>query len=216
MIKKKKKNAKISKKQSSNKYTQGKKKSCYLVPKVVIDLPFEGKLKKVGKTEGGKEFRRKEVEGKKPSLNWLILALESLQSHVVLTFLSKSIWMLPCWLYCNVPTLSKVPAPLLLRSLTKNSISNWLGFVALKCIKYYWKLHLSRNKNVHCHSFQNVLDISLNMGVLMNEMQWKEWPNFLCQLYIWIRVARLAFLMPTFSNLSYFELVGNKNLLLAL
>ena len=30
------------------------------------------------------------------------------------------------------------------------------------------------------------------------------------------RVARLAFSMPTFSNLAYFELVGNKNLLLAL
>ena len=31
-----------------------------------------------------------------------------------------------------------------------------------------------------------------------------------------VRVARLAFFMPTFSNLAYFELVGSKNLLLAL
>ena len=30
------------------------------------------------------------------------------------------------------------------------------------------------------------------------------------------RVARLAFFMPTVSNLAYLELVGNKNLLLAL
>ena len=29
-------------------------------------------------------------------------------------------------------------------------------------------------------------------------------------------VARLAFFMPTFSNLACFEVVGNKNLLLAL
>ena len=30
----------------------------------------------------------------------------------------------------------------------------------------------------------------------------------------WGQVARLAFFMPTFSNLTYFELVGNKNLLI--
>ena len=54
-----------------------KKKSCHLVPKVVIDLPFEGRLKEAGNTEEGREFQRWEVKGKKPSLNRLILALES-------------------------------------------------------------------------------------------------------------------------------------------
>ena len=56
-----------------------KKKSCHLVPKVVIDLPFEGR-----KVEGSqkyrrreREFQRREVERKKPSLNRLILALDS-------------------------------------------------------------------------------------------------------------------------------------------
>ena len=53
------------------------KKSCHLVPKVAIDLPFEGRLKEAENTEGGREFQRWEVEGKKPSLNRLILALES-------------------------------------------------------------------------------------------------------------------------------------------
>ena len=52
-----------------------KKKSCHLVPKVVIDLPFEGR-KVEGNTEEGREFQRREVEGKKPSLNRLLLALE--------------------------------------------------------------------------------------------------------------------------------------------
>ena len=64
---------KISKKRN-------KKKSCHLVPKVVIDLPFEGRkveLKEAGNTEEGREFQRWEVEGKKLSLNRLILALES-------------------------------------------------------------------------------------------------------------------------------------------
>ena len=37
----------------------------------------EGRLKEAGNTEGGREFQRWEVEGKKPSLNRLILALES-------------------------------------------------------------------------------------------------------------------------------------------
>ena len=54
-----------------------KKKSCRLVPKVVIDLPFEGRLKETRNTEEGREFQRQEIEGKKPSLNRLILALES-------------------------------------------------------------------------------------------------------------------------------------------
>ena len=54
-----------------------KKKSCHLFPKVVIYLPFEeGKLKETRKAEKGREFQRQEVEGKKPSLNRLILALE--------------------------------------------------------------------------------------------------------------------------------------------
>ena len=34
-------------------------------------------LKEAGNTEEGREFQRREVEGKKPSLNRLILALES-------------------------------------------------------------------------------------------------------------------------------------------
>ena len=37
-----------------------KKKSCHMVPKVVIDLPFEGR-----KVTEGREFQRREVEGKK-------------------------------------------------------------------------------------------------------------------------------------------------------
>ena len=47
-----------------------KQKLCHLVPKAVIDLPFEGR-----KAEGsqnyrrGRQFQRWEVEGKKPSLN---------------------------------------------------------------------------------------------------------------------------------------------------
>ena len=54
------------------------KKSCHVVPKVAIDLLLkEGRLKEAGNTEGGGEFQRWEVEGKKPSLNRLILALES-------------------------------------------------------------------------------------------------------------------------------------------
>ena len=53
-----------------------KKNSCHLVPKVVIDLPLkEGRLKEAGDTEEGREFQRREVEGKKPLLNRLILAL---------------------------------------------------------------------------------------------------------------------------------------------
>ena len=53
------------------------KKSCHLVPKVETCLLKEGRLKEAGNTEGGREFQRWEVEGKKPSLNRLILALES-------------------------------------------------------------------------------------------------------------------------------------------
>ena len=34
-------------------------------------------MKEAGKTEDGIEFHRQEAEGKKPSLNQLILALES-------------------------------------------------------------------------------------------------------------------------------------------
>ena len=45
-----------------------KKKSCHLAPRW---------LKEAGNTEEGREFQRREVEGKKPSLNQLILALES-------------------------------------------------------------------------------------------------------------------------------------------
>ena len=58
---------------------KGNKKLCHLAPKVVIDLPFEGRKVEGGweNTEEGREFRRWEVEGKKPSLNRLILALES-------------------------------------------------------------------------------------------------------------------------------------------
>ena len=50
----------------------------HLVPKVVIDLPFEGR-----KVEGSQKYRRRErvpkveVEEKKPSLNRPFLALES-------------------------------------------------------------------------------------------------------------------------------------------
>ena len=39
---------------------------------MVIDLPFEGR-----NVEGSQKYRRRDVEGKKPSLNQLILALES-------------------------------------------------------------------------------------------------------------------------------------------
>ena len=53
------------------------KKSCHLVLKVAIDLPFEGRLKEAGNTEEGREFQRWEVEGKKPSLDRLILVLKS-------------------------------------------------------------------------------------------------------------------------------------------
>ena len=61
-MKKKKKNYKMSKKGN-------KKKSCHMVPKVVIDLPFEGrKVEGNGNTEG-REFQRREVEREKPSLN---------------------------------------------------------------------------------------------------------------------------------------------------
>ena len=56
-----------------------KKKSCHLIPKVVIDLPFEER-----KVEGSRKYRRREGvpkvgsrREKKPSLNRLILALES-------------------------------------------------------------------------------------------------------------------------------------------
>ena len=55
-----------------------KKKSCHLVPKVVIDcLLKEGRLKEAKNTERRRELQRRELEGKKPSLNRLILALES-------------------------------------------------------------------------------------------------------------------------------------------
>ena len=37
----------------------------------------EGKWKEAGNTLDGRDFQRREVEGKKPSLNRLILALES-------------------------------------------------------------------------------------------------------------------------------------------
>ena len=37
----------------------------------------KGRLKEAGNTEEGREFQKWEVEGKKPSLNRLILALES-------------------------------------------------------------------------------------------------------------------------------------------
>ena len=37
----------------------------------------EGRLKEAGNTEEGREFQRRVVEGKKPSLNQLIFALES-------------------------------------------------------------------------------------------------------------------------------------------
>ena len=73
-----KKTAKISKKWNISIYICRKKKSCHLLPKVMIDLPFEGR-----KVEGGqkkqmmRECHRREVEGKKPSLNQLILALEN-------------------------------------------------------------------------------------------------------------------------------------------
>ena len=46
-----------------------KKKTCHLVPNVVIDLPFEGRLKEARNIVEGREFPRREVEGKKPSLN---------------------------------------------------------------------------------------------------------------------------------------------------
>ena len=39
--------------------------TCHLVPKVVITCI----LKEAGNTEEGREFQRREVEGKKPSLN---------------------------------------------------------------------------------------------------------------------------------------------------
>ena len=53
------------------------KNSCHLVRKVVTDLSFEGRLKEAGNTEEGREFQRQEAEGKKTSLNRLILALLS-------------------------------------------------------------------------------------------------------------------------------------------
>ena len=54
-----------------------KKKSCNLVAKVVINLPFEER-----RVEGSQKHRRERVpkvesRGKKPSLNQLILSLES-------------------------------------------------------------------------------------------------------------------------------------------
>ena len=45
---------------------------------MVIDLLLkEGRLKESGKTEGARALHRREVEGQKPSMNQLILALES-------------------------------------------------------------------------------------------------------------------------------------------
>ena len=48
-----KQNAKIFKKKVTVTSMKKKKKSCLLVPKVVIDLPFEGRLKEAGNTEEG-------------------------------------------------------------------------------------------------------------------------------------------------------------------
>ena len=62
----------------SKKGNNKEKKSCHLVPKMVIDLPFERR-----KVEGSQKYRRRErvpkvgSRRKKPSLSRLILALES-------------------------------------------------------------------------------------------------------------------------------------------
>ena len=46
-----------------------KKKSCYLVCRVAIDLPFEGrKVEGSRKMEDGREFHRREVEGEEAVL----------------------------------------------------------------------------------------------------------------------------------------------------
>ena len=51
------------------------KKSCHLVLKAVIDLPFEGrKVEGSQKAKDERNFHRREVEGKKPSLLWFSIS----------------------------------------------------------------------------------------------------------------------------------------------
>ena len=66
------KKAKIFKKWNSNKYV-GEKKNCHLVPKVVTDLPFEGRLKKAGKIEDRREFQRQ--KGRNPHRTYISYSL---------------------------------------------------------------------------------------------------------------------------------------------